>query len=139
MDQQEGTSRNPGHPEVPSHRGDLFDAACPTRQLLDRVGSKWTTMLVLTLDQADGNELRFSALKRAMTGVSQKMLTQTLRSLERDGLVTRRVEPSVPPRVFYGLTARGASLAEPLWQLREWAEVHMPQVQLAQKAFDRSL
>lgn len=95
-------------------------------------------MLVLTLDQANG-ELRFAELKRAMTGVSQKMLTQTLRSLERDGLVTRRVEPSVPPRVFYGLTVRGASLAQPLSQLREWAEVHMPQIQVDQHAFDRSL
>jgi DNA-binding HxlR family transcriptional regulator len=123
---------------VTPHRGDLFDAACPTRRLLDRVGTKWTTMLVLTLDQADG-ELRFAELKRAMTGISQKMLTQTLRSLERDGLVTRRVEPSVPPRVFYGLTARGSSLARPLSQLREWAEVHMPQIQLDQNAFDRSL
>jgi DNA-binding HxlR family transcriptional regulator len=106
--------------------------------LLDRVGTKWTTMLVLTLDQTDG-ELRFTELKRALTGISQKMLTQTLRSLERDGLVTRRVEPSVPPRVFYGLTARGKSLAQPLSQLREWAEMHMPQIQLDQDAFDRSL
>jgi DNA-binding HxlR family transcriptional regulator len=95
-------------------------------------------MLVLTLDQTDG-ELRFAELKRALTGISQKMLTQTLRSLERDGLVTRRVEPSVPPRVFYGLTARGKSLAQPLSQLREWAEMHMPQIQLDQDAFDRSL
>ena len=138
MDVQGGTSRNPGHPGVTPHRGDLFDAACPTRQLLDRVGTKWTTMLVLTLDQTDG-ELRFTELKRALTGISQKMLTQTLRSLERDGLVTRRVEPSVPPRVFYGLTVRGKSLAQPLSQLREWAEMHMPRIQLDQDAFDRSL
>ncbi|WP_330341574.1 winged helix-turn-helix transcriptional regulator [Streptomyces sp. NBC_00557] len=138
MDVQGGTSRNPGHLGATPHRGDLFDAACPTRQLLDRVGTKWTTMLVLTLDQTDG-ELRFTELKRALTGISQKMLTQTLRSLERDGLVTRRVEPSVPPRVFYGLTARGKSLAQPLSQLREWAEMHMPQIQLDQDAFDRSL
>ncbi|MGQ5640534.1 MULTISPECIES: winged helix-turn-helix transcriptional regulator [unclassified Streptomyces] len=138
MDVQGGTSRNLGHLGVTPHRGDLFDAACPTRQLLDRVGTKWTTMLVLTLDQIDG-ELRFTELKRALTGISQKMLTQTLRSLERDGLVTRRVEPSVPPRVFYGLTARGKSLAQPLSQLREWAEMHMPQIQLDQDAFDRSL
>ncbi|GHE92330.1 winged helix-turn-helix transcriptional regulator [Streptomyces fumanus] len=137
MDGQEGTSRTPGHPGVTPHRGDLFDAACPTRHLLDRVGTKWTTMLVLTLDRT-GGELRFAELKRAMTGISQKMLTQTLRALERDGLVTRRVEPSVPPRVFYGLTARGASLARPLSQLREWAETHMPQVLLDQEAFDRS-
>jgi DNA-binding HxlR family transcriptional regulator len=123
---------------VTSHRGDLFDAACPTRQLLDRVGTKWTTMLVLTLDRRDG-ELRFNELKRAMTGISQKMLTQTLRSLERDGLITRRVEPSVPPRVFYGLTPRGTSLAQPLAQLREWAETHMPQIQIDQNAFDRLL
>ncbi|WAL67730.1 helix-turn-helix domain-containing protein [Amycolatopsis cynarae] len=119
----------PDHPEVTrARRGDLFDPACPTRLLLDRVGSKWTTMLVLLLSKATG-ELRFTELKRGMTGVSQKMLAQTLRSLEQDGLLDRRVEATSPPRVYYKLTERGESLAVPLRALREWAEANMADIQ----------
>lgn len=122
---QERTSATPGHSRVPTRRrGDLFDPDCPTRQLLDRVGSKWTTMAVLVLAGEDG-EVRFAELRRRMPGISQKMLTQTLRSLERDGLLTRRVEPTTPPRVHYGLTRRGRSLVEPLTVLKEWAETNM--------------
>ncbi|MDL9948110.1 helix-turn-helix domain-containing protein [Gordonia sp. ABSL11-1] len=117
-------------------RGDLFDPECPTRQLLDRVGSKWTAMCVLVLDET-GTELRFSELKRQMSGISQKVLTETLRALERDGLLTRRVEPTSPPRVHYGLTARGQSLAAPLRQLRWWAEENMPGVDDHRRLYDR--
>lgn len=124
----EGTSTTDGHPQVPGgRRGDLFDAACPTRSLLDRLGSKWTVMIVLTLAEA-GREMRFGALRRAVSGVSQKMLTQTLRQLEVDGLVVRRVEPARPPSVHYSLTDLATSLTPVLRELREWAEAHMAEI-----------
>ncbi|AXB43408.1 winged helix-turn-helix transcriptional regulator [Amycolatopsis albispora] len=112
-------------------RGDLFDPACPTRQLLDRIGSKWTSMVIKLLAEADPAELRFSELQRRMPGVSQKMLSVTLRALTEDGLVTRRVEGAVPPRVHYGLTGLGRSLEVPLAALREWAEAHMAEIDAA--------
>ncbi|OWV09579.1 transcriptional regulator [Micromonospora wenchangensis] len=124
MNGKEGTSGSPGHPEVTTAgRGDLFDADCPTRLLLDRVGSKWTVMIVLLL--ADDQELRFGALRRRMPGVSQKMLTHTLRQLEDDGLAHRRVEPTSPPAVHYSLTALGDTLVGPLRELKRWAETNM--------------
>lgn len=106
-------------------RGDLFDPDCPTRRLLDRIGTKWTSMAVKVLADADPGEIRFAELQRRMPGVSQKMLSTTLQSLTRDGLVARRVEPTVPPKVHYGLTDLGRSLEVPLSALREWAEQHM--------------
>ncbi|WP_409235564.1 winged helix-turn-helix transcriptional regulator [Streptomyces sp. PA5.6] len=126
-------SRTAGH----GVRGDLFDPLCPTRQLLDRIGTKWTSMAVKTLADAAPDEVRFAELKRRMPGVSQKMLSVTLRSLTRDGLVSRRVEPSVPPRVFYRLTALGLSLEAALAELRTWAEEHMAQIDRANEAADQ--
>jgi DNA-binding HxlR family transcriptional regulator len=116
---------------VPARRGDLFDPACPTRQLLDRIGGKWVAMIVKVLAESEPEELGFAALERRVPGVSHKMLSQTLRALADDGLVTRRVEPSVPPRVHYRLTALGLSLDEPLAALRDWAERHMPAINAA--------
>ncbi|WP_370367694.1 winged helix-turn-helix transcriptional regulator [Catenulispora sp. GP43] len=115
-------------------RGDLFDPACPTRGLLDRLGSKWTSMAVKVLAGAAPAEVRFAELRRRMPGVSQKMLSTTLRGLVRDGLVDRRVEPTVPPRVHYRLTALGLSLEEPLSALRAWAEAHMAEIDRANHA-----
>jgi DNA-binding HxlR family transcriptional regulator len=109
-------------------RGDLFDPACPTRRLLDRVGSKWVAMIVKVLAESGPDELGFAELRRRAPGISPKMLSQTLRSLTADGLVDRRVEASVPPRVHYCLTALGRSLDEPLAALRDWAERHMPDI-----------
>jgi DNA-binding HxlR family transcriptional regulator len=109
-------------------RGDLFDPACPTRELLDRVGSKWTSMAVKVLAEAAPQEVRFAELRRRMPGVSQKMLSTTLRGLVADGLAGRRVEPTVPPRVHYSLTPLGLSLEEPLAMLRAWAEAHMAEI-----------
>lgn len=117
-------------------RGDLFDPACPTRELLDRVGSKWTSMAVKVLAEAAPLEVRFAELKRRMPGVSQKMLSTTLRGLVRDGLALRRVEPTVPPRVHYSLTELGLSLEEPLAVLRGWAEKHMAQIDRANRDAD---
>jgi DNA-binding HxlR family transcriptional regulator len=112
-----------------SRRGDLFDPQCPTRQLLDRIGTKWTSMAVKVLAEAAPGELRFAELQRRMPGISQKMLSATLQSLVRDGLAARRVAPTVPPRVYYRLTALGLSLETPLAALRDWAEQHMAQIQ----------
>ncbi len=112
-------------------RGDLFDPACPTRRLLDRVGTKWVSMVVKLLAEAAPGEVRFAELQRRMPGVSQKMLSVTLRNLTRDGLVARRVEPTVPPRVHYRITDLGLSLEVPLAALRAWAEEHMAEIDRA--------
>lgn len=85
-------------------------------------------MAIKVLAEASPEEVRFAELRRRMTGVSQKMLSVTLQGLTRDGLVNRRVEASVPPRVYYGLTPLGLTLEEPLAMLREWAEEHMAEI-----------
>lgn len=112
-------------------RGDLFDPLCPTRRLLDRIGTKWTSMAIKVLAEAAPDEVRFAELRRRMPGVSQKMLSVTLQSMVRDGLVVRRVEPTVPPRVHYRLTELGRSLDGPLAAVRAWAEEHMAEVDQA--------
>ncbi|MEV6909169.1 helix-turn-helix domain-containing protein [Amycolatopsis sp. NPDC051071] len=119
-----------------SGRGDLFDPECPTRRLLDRIGTKWTSMAVKVLAEAAPHEVRFAELRRRMPGISQKMLSVTLHSLIRDGLAARRVEPTVPPRVHYRLTDLGSSLEVPLAALRAWAEEHMAQIDHVNKISD---
>ncbi|MEW2292945.1 helix-turn-helix domain-containing protein [Streptomyces sp. NPDC006743] len=115
-------------------RGDLFDPQCPTRGLLDRIGTKWTSMAVKVLAREHPGEVRFSELQRRMPGVSHKMLSVTLRNLTCDGLVARRVEPSVPPAVHYRLTPLGLSLESVLAAVRTWAEEHMAEVDRANRA-----
>jgi DNA-binding HxlR family transcriptional regulator len=105
---------------------DVLSETCPSRLLLDRVADKWTALVIHVL--ADGRR-RFSQLEREIQGISQKMLTQTLRDLEHDGLVERTVYPVVPPHVDYRLTPLGRSLREPLEALCAWAERHMPEIQ----------
>lgn len=117
-------------------RGDLFDPECPTRRLLDRIGTKWTSMAVKVLAEASPQEVRFAELRRRMPGVSQKMLSATLQSLTRDGLVARRVEPTVPPRVHYRLTDLGLSLENALAVVRYWAEEHMAEIDRANASND---
>lgn len=121
---------------TPPGRGDLFDPLCPTRRLLDRIGTKWTSMAVKVLAEASPEEVRFAELQRRMAGVSQKMLSVTLRGLARDGLVSRRVEPTVPPRVHYRLTELGLSLEGPLSAVRDWAEQHMAEIDHANARAD---
>ena len=101
--------------------------------VLSRVGDKWSMLIVMML--ADGPR-RFSELKRAIDGISQRMLTLSLRGLERDGLVTRTVTPTIPPRVDYELTELGASLREPVKALGEWAFEHIACIRAAQARFD---
>ncbi len=103
-----------------------MDAQCPSRLVLDRIADKWTALIIHVL--ATGTR-RYAALQREIGGVSQKMLTQTLRSLERDGLVQRKVHPVVPPKVEYALTALGRTLIEPLHALCRWSEKHLPELE----------
>jgi len=112
---------------------DAYLAECPSRKLLDRIADKWVALVVKSL--VDGPK-RYSEVSHRLAGVSQKMLTQTLRSLERDGVLTRTVTPSVPVRVDYELTPLGESLAGVLGQLKLWAEQHMPEVDLARADYD---
>jgi DNA-binding HxlR family transcriptional regulator len=116
-------------------RFDAFDASCPSRRLLDTIGDKWASLVIAALGL--GGRMRYSELSARISGVSQKMLTQTLRGLERDGLLTRTVTPSVPVRVDYELTPLGLSLLDTIRLLKQWAEVHMPEVDAARAAYDR--
>ena len=118
----------------PMFRGNPYNADCPTRRILDRIGDRWTVLVVGILGQGDA---RFSELRRSVEGVSQKMLTQTLRGLERDGLVRRTVYPQVPVRVEYALTDAGRTLLEPLRALQEWSIEHLGDVSASQEAYDR--
>ncbi len=102
-----------------------YDRDCPTRRLLDRIGDRWTVLIIGALGDRSH---RFSEIARRVDGISQKMLTQTLRNLEGDGIVTRTVYPEVPPRVEYALTPMGLTLREPLRALEEWAIANMPTV-----------
>ena len=113
--------------------GDPYSAGCPSRQLLDRIGDKWT---VLVLGSLGGGPTRHRELARRIEGISPKMLAQTLRSLERDGLVRRTVFAQVPPRVDYELTALGRTLAEPVKALEAWASRYMPAVATARNTYD---
>ena len=110
-----------------------FIDACPTRQLLDTLSDKWLCLVLAAL--SDG-PLRYSELARQIAGVSQKMLTQTLRTLQRDGLVTRTVTPSVPVRVDYELTDLGRDLAPVTNAIKTWAEANMDRIELARLTFD---
>jgi len=114
-------------------RGNVLDPNCPSRVVLDRIAEKWTGLVILALD---GKTLRFGELRERIGGVAPKVLTQTLRALERDGLVTRRVYAVVPPRVEYTLTDLGASLREPLGTVQEWAERNVGRVLAARERAD---
>lgn len=110
----------------PSANGSVLDAQCPSRLVLDRIADKWTALIIQVLAQGTR---RYATLQREIGGISQKMLTQTLRSLERDGLVQRTVHPVVPPKVEYALTRLGRTLIEPLQGLCRWSEKHLPELQ----------
>jgi DNA-binding HxlR family transcriptional regulator len=116
----------------PGISGDVFSGQCPSRQILGLIADKWTLLIVHLL--AAGPR-RNSELLRAVGGISQKMLTQTLRELERNGLVKRVDYGEIPPRVDYSLTPLGQSLGEPVQALDRWAEQHFHQVEAARQAF----
>lgn len=112
---------------------DAYLSQCPSRQLLDRLSDKWVTLVMVALE--DG-PMRFSELARRIAGVSQKMLTQTLRTLERDGMLTRTVTATVPVTVTYELTGLGRSLLAVVAELKGWAESHMDDVVAARATYD---
>lgn len=114
-------------------RFNVLAEACPTRQVVNRIGDRWSLLVLYALER---ETLRFQQLRRTVDGVSQKMLTQTLRNLERDGLVHREVFASVPPRVEYSLTSLGKSLADRVRAIREWAYAHMDDIDAARAEFD---
>lgn len=114
---------------------DPYGDGCPTRRILDRIGDRWTVLVIGSLSE---QPRRFSELRRRIEGVSQKMLTQTLRALERDGLVHRQVFAEVPPRVEYRLTEAGMTLTTPLKALEAWSIEHYGQVAAAQQRYDES-
>jgi DNA-binding HxlR family transcriptional regulator len=111
-----------------------YVAECPSRQVLDVISDKWVTLVLTAL--ADGTR-RYSDLARTIAGISQKMLTQTLRTLERDGLVTRSVTPSVPVRVDYELTALGQTMLPVVGAIKQWSETHIEEIHSARTAYDR--
>lgn len=113
----------------PSHAAECIDVS----ETLARVGDKWSMVLVLLLR---GGTLRFGELKRRVPGISQRMLTLTLRGLEREGLVQRTLHPAVPPKVEYQLTALGRSLSHPIEALGAWAKEHEAEVRAAREAYD---
>lgn len=114
---------------------DAYLAACPARQLLDRISDKWVSLILVAL--TDGPR-RYSDLNRRIAGVSQKMLTQTLRSLERDGLISRTVTASVPVRVDYTLTPLGATLLPVMAGIKAWAERYIEDVQASRVGWDET-
>ena len=108
-------------------------ATCPSRTSLARIANKWTAMIVIALS---GGSLRFGELREAVDGISGKVLADTLRDLERDGIVTRTAFDEMPPRVDYALTPLGETLREPLTALGRWAESHIEEVQTARETYD---
>jgi DNA-binding HxlR family transcriptional regulator len=123
---QVGTMATPGHLHVP-------EQCLAVHEVLSRVGDKWSVLVVTSL--GDGPR-RFNELRRTLGSISQRMLTLTVRALERDGLVTRTVYPTIPPRVEYELTTLGRSLLEPVKALGDWAVQNRPAIQAARQRFD---
>jgi DNA-binding HxlR family transcriptional regulator len=114
--------------------GNVFDPCCPARAVLEVLAEKWALLLVHLLAQGPA---RTAELRRRIGGISDKMLIQTLRRLQRSGFVERRAYPEVPPRVEYSLTALGVSLSGPITALDCWVEQHLAEIRLAQSKFDR--
>jgi DNA-binding HxlR family transcriptional regulator len=132
---EEGTSQEA------THCCDTYDAYqwdtredCEVRQILDRIADKWSLLVIALLERRC---MRFTELRREIDGISQRMLTVTLRQLERDGLVRRTVHPVVPPRVDYELTALGAGLHETIQALVTWTEAHQSEIAAARAEYDR--
>ncbi|MGA5135754.1 winged helix-turn-helix transcriptional regulator [Streptomyces azureus] len=136
---EEGTSKSPSNCESTVDYGDAdpfqWDTRedCQVRQILDRIADKWSLLVIALLEN---RRLRFTELRREIDGVSQRMLTVTLRSLERDGLVKRTVHPVVPPRVEYELTSLGRTLHATIQSLVTWTERHQEEIAAARTAYD---
>jgi DNA-binding HxlR family transcriptional regulator len=143
---EEGTSKSPTHPQGTVADGSCceWDDAyqwdtredCEVRQILDRIADKWSLLVIALLER---RRLRFTELRREIDGVSQRMLTVTLRQLERDGLVRRTVHAVVPPKVEYELTPLGVSLHETVQALVTWTDAHQREIAAARSAYDASV
>ncbi|GHH95793.1 winged helix-turn-helix transcriptional regulator [Streptomyces capillispiralis] len=129
---EDGTSKIATHIDVPDHVSEGLPT-CRLREVLDRVGDKWSVLIMAIL--GDGPR-RYSELRRSIDGISQRMLTLTLRSLERDGLVIRTVTPTTPPRVDYELTPVGKTLSSRVSSLIEWAEQHREYISISRRSYD---
>lgn len=116
-----------------THIPDAFLRDCAARQVLGVLANKWTNLVMAALID---RTMRFGELRKRLDGITQKMLTQTLRELERDGLVNRTVYPSIPPRVDYSLTELGRSVSGLLDAVRSWSETHIDQIENAREAYD---
>jgi DNA-binding HxlR family transcriptional regulator len=134
---EEGTSQEPSNRCVTDDSDDPFQwdtrEDCEVRQILDRIADKWSLLVIALLDR---RTMRFTELRREIDGISQRMLTMTLRHLERDGLVRRTVHPVVPPRVDYDLTPLGATLHETIKTLVTWTEQHQAEIAAARARYD---
>jgi DNA-binding HxlR family transcriptional regulator len=140
---EDGTSPTPGDcadTDLPAAEFDVLNwdsrEDCEVRQILDRIADKWSLLTIALLDR---RPLRFTELRRQIDGVSQRMLARTLRHLERDGLVSRTVHPTVPPRVDYELTELGSTLHETIKSLVTWTEAHQSEIAAARTAYDRRI
>ena len=120
--------------DVAENTWDPFARGCPSRDVLTKIGDRWTVLVINALAQGP---LRYSELHHRVGGISQKMLSQTLKGLTHDGLVARQVYPEIPPRVEYELTAAGLSLLEPLQMLVNWAIAHMDDIVAARKRAEK--
>ena len=133
---EEGTSKSVGHIRGTKDPCPSAELACEVRRILDRIADKWSLLVIALLGQ---NTLRFSELRRQIDGISQRMLTLTLRQLERDGLVRRTVHPVVPPRVDYELTPLGCTLLKTIQSLVAWTAEHIDEIHEARAAYDARL
>src|SRR5450432_2831618 len=124
---------SPRKPRTAKQAADPYSAKCPTRVVLDRIADKWTVLVMGLLSE---NPLRFNQLRREIEGLTQKMASQTLKALERDGLVARKATPTVPVTVEYSITPLGRTLAATVDGLRLWAQAHIGEVIKAQKRYD---
>jgi DNA-binding HxlR family transcriptional regulator len=133
---EEGTSKEPSYSCCPEEafQWDTRED-CEVRQILDRIGDKWSLLVIALLDN---QSMRFTELKKTIDGISQRMLTVTLRQLERDGLVKRTVYPVVPPRVDYELTPLGVTLHATIQSLVDWTETHQSEIATARARYDAS-
>lgn len=130
---EEGTSKSVGHMRGTEAGCPSTDLACEVRRILDRIADKWSLLVIALLGQ---NTLRFSELRRQINGISQRMLTLTLRNLERDGLVSRTVYPVVPPKVEYQLTTLGVTLIDTIRSLVDWTGEHQDEIRAARESYD---
>ncbi len=110
---------------------------CPVKDVLNRVGDKWSMLTVIML--SDHGTLRFNELHQVIDGISQKMLTVTLKMLEADGLLTRKMYAQIPPKVEYALTPLGESLVTPLMQLYDWANANMPEIKASRELYEKAV